>query len=108
MLALPNPYRRMPLWRRVPARQSREKVVKARRSPKATGVAPLAFLTDLRLGLARHRLAGAAASMDRIAAEAGYQSQAAFSRAFLRKYGVRPGKLRHDANALQARPDTQR
>ena len=34
-----------------------------------------------------------------IAAEAGYRSQAAFSRAFLRKYGVRPGKLRHAARA---------
>jgi AraC family transcriptional activator of mtrCDE len=44
--------------------------------------------------------------MDHIAAEADYQSQAAFGRAFLRKYGVRPGKLRHDANAGQARADT--
>jgi AraC family transcriptional regulator, activator of mtrCDE len=44
--------------------------------------------------------------MDHIAAEADYQSQAAFCRAFLRKYGVRPGKLRHDANAGQARADT--
>jgi AraC family transcriptional regulator, activator of mtrCDE len=69
-------------------------------------VAPLAFLTDLTLGLARHRLAGGAASMDHIAAQAGYQSQAAFGRAFLQKYGVRPGKLRPDANAGQARADT--
>lgn len=83
---------------------SRATLVRAFR--KAAGMAPLAFLTDLRLGLARHRLGNHAASMDQIAAEVGYQSQAAFSRAFLRKYGVRPGKLRHDSHALPARADT--
>lgn len=71
---------------------SRATLVRAFR--KAAGVAPLAFLADLRLGLARRRLGDRAASMDEIAAEAGYRSQASFSRAFLRKYGVRPGKLR--------------
>ncbi len=86
------------------AAASRATLVRAFR--KATGVAPLAFLTDLRLGLARHRLGSGSASMDQIAAKVGYQSQAGFSRAFLRKYGVRPGKLRHDAQALRARPDT--
>jgi AraC family transcriptional regulator, activator of mtrCDE len=61
--------------------------------------------------LARRRLSSGAGSMDQIAAEVGYQSSAAFSRAFLRKYGVRPGKLRQDAHAhaharaLQARTD---
>jgi AraC family transcriptional activator of mtrCDE len=79
---------------------SRATLVRAFR--KASGVAPLAFLADLRLGLARHRLASGAASIDQIAAEVGYQSQAAFSRAFLRKYGIRPGKLRQDAQILPA------
>jgi AraC family transcriptional regulator, activator of mtrCDE len=80
------------------AASSRATLVRAFR--KASGVAPLAFLADLRLGLARHRLAGGAGSIDQIAAEVGYQSQAAFSRAFLRKYGIRPGKLRQDAQVL--------
>ena len=84
---------------------SRATLVRAFR--KATGVSPLAFLTDLRLGLARRHLGSGAASIGQIAAEAGYQSEASFSRAFVRKYGVRPGKLRHDAHALQAREDTQ-
>jgi AraC family transcriptional activator of mtrCDE len=83
---------------------SRATLVRAFR--KATGLSPLAFLADLRLGLARHRLGHGAASIDQVAAEVGYQSPAAFSRAFLRKYGVRPGKLRQDACALQARADT--
>src|ERR1700730_8373320 len=85
------------------ATSSRATLVRAFR--KATGVSPLAFLTDLRLGLARHRLGNGATSIDQIAAEVGYQSQAAFSRAFLRKYGVRPGKLRNDSYPLQARAD---
>jgi AraC family transcriptional activator of mtrCDE len=91
------------------AAASRATLVRAFR--KAAGVAPLAFLADLRLGLARRRLSSGAGSMDQIAAEVGYQSSAAFSRAFLRKYGVRPGKLRQDAHAhahahaLQARAD---
>ena len=41
-----------------------------------------------------HRLWMGAVSIDQIAAEVGYQSQAAFSRAFLRNYGIRPGALR--------------
>ena len=70
---------------------SRATLVRAFR--KATGMAPLAFLTDLRLGLARHRLGNGAASMDQIAAEVGYQSQAAFpSRWRERQGGRRPAR----------------
>ncbi|NPD70158.1 helix-turn-helix transcriptional regulator [Lichenicola cladoniae] len=71
---------------------SRATLVRAFR--KAAGIAPLAFLADLRLGLARHRLGSSTVSVDRIAAEVGYQSPAAFSRAFLRKFGVRPSQNR--------------
>ncbi|WP_407525994.1 AraC family transcriptional regulator [Methylobacterium oryzisoli] len=76
---------------------SRATLVRAFR--KAAGVAPLEFLSDLRLGLARHRLRTGAAPLEAIAAEAGYQSLGAFSRAFLRKYGVRPGYARREAHA---------
>ena len=74
---------------------------------KAASAAPLAFLTDLRLSLARRRLSDHDVSLEQVAAEAGYQSQAAFSRAFLRKYGIRPGRLRADAHAAQADIATQ-
>ena len=80
------------------AAASRATLVRAFR--KAAGVAPLAFLADLRLGLARHRLSSGVDSMDQIAAEIGYQSPAAFSRAFLRKFGVRPGTLRRNAQVI--------
>lgn len=73
---------------------SRATLVRAFRA--AAGVAPLAFLTDLRLSLARQHLQRGHEPIGEIAAEVGYQSEAAFSRAMLRRYGVRPGALRPD------------
>ena len=61
---------------------------------RACGLAPLAFLTELRLGLARRRLLNTADPIAQIAAGLGYQSEGAFSRAFHRRFGIRPGKLR--------------
>lgn len=61
---------------------------------KLCGMAPAALLGDLRLQLARQRLAGTAESVARIAAAVGYRSEGALSRAFLRKFGIRPGALR--------------
>ena len=88
------------------AAMSRASLVRA--FHKAGGLAPLAFLTELRLAIARRRLSEGDTSLERIAVEVGYQSQAAFSRAFLRKYGVRPGKLRAEAQAvLHDRPEPQ-
>lgn len=88
------------------AAMSRASLVRA--FHKAGAPAPLAFLAELRLAIARRRLTEGSTSLERIAVEVGYQSQAAFSRAFLRKYGVRPGKLRVDAQAaLRDRPDAQ-
>ena len=55
------------------------------------GVPPLGFLTEIRLELARCKLAEPARSLAEIAAEVGYQSESAFSRAFHRRYGIRPG-----------------
>ncbi len=74
------------------AAMSRASLVRA--FHKAGAPAPLAFLAELRLAIARRRVIDGGASLERIAAEVGYQSQTAFSRAFLRKYGMRPGKLR--------------
>lgn len=66
---------------------------------KAAGVAPLAFLTEIRLGLARRKLMAGEGSIGQIADDVGYQSEAALSRAFLRRFGVRPGALRGSAPA---------
>jgi AraC family transcriptional activator of mtrCDE len=63
---------------------------------RISGVSPLTFLTELRLALARQRLATTRDPISRIAADSGYRSEAALSRAFHRRFGVRPGKFRVD------------
>ncbi|MFZ1430229.1 MAG: helix-turn-helix domain-containing protein [Geminicoccaceae bacterium] len=60
----------------------------------AAGCPPLAILTELRLALTRRRLLGGKASMAQIAAEVGYQSEAALRRALHRRFGLRPGEIR--------------
>jgi AraC family transcriptional activator of mtrCDE len=57
-------------------------------------VSPLAFLKETRLELAKRKLQGAGGSLVAIAAEVGYQSESAFSRAFQLRYGMRPGEAR--------------
>ena len=74
------------------ANASRASLVRVFR--KTARIAPLAFLSELRLELARRKLAGSACSLAEIAAEVGYQSESAFSRAFHQRYGIRPGKTR--------------
>lgn len=57
-------------------------------------LAPLAFLAGLRLDLARCKLSATALSIAAIAEEVGYKSESAFSRAFHRRFGMRPGEAR--------------
>src|SRR4051794_37041258 len=71
---------------------SRATLVRAFR--KHAGTAPMTFLSDLRLAIARKRLAGTTEPIARIAEEVGYASEGALSKAIMRKYGVRPGALR--------------
>ncbi|GGF33737.1 putative HTH-type transcriptional regulator [Aliidongia dinghuensis] len=66
---------------------------------KTAGMAPLAVLTELRLGLARHKLLAGTATLAAIAAEVGYQSESTFSRAFQRRFGIRPGEARRSGAA---------
>lgn len=61
---------------------------------KRAGVAPMTFLSDLRLAVARKRLAGTLDPIAKIADEVGYASESALSKAIMRKYGMRPGALR--------------
>ena len=58
------------------------------------GIAPLALLAQLRLGLARHRLTATREPIAAIAASFGYQSESSFSRAYRRRFGVPPGNAR--------------
>ena len=78
------------------ARVSRATLVRIFR--KAAGLAPLAFLSELRLELARHRLASTNVSLAKLAAEVGYDSESSFARAFRRRFGVSPGRSRSSSS----------
>jgi AraC family transcriptional activator of mtrCDE len=61
---------------------------------KTVNLPPLELLAQLRLDLARRKLAATSRPLAQIAAEIGYQSESAFSRAFRRRFGIRPGEAR--------------
>jgi len=61
---------------------------------KRAGIAPMTFLSELRLAIARKRLAGTSDPIAKIADEVGYASEGALSKAIMRRYGLRPGALR--------------
>ena len=63
---------------------------------QSAGIAPLTFLAQLRLDLARGRLRSETTPLATIAIDAGYQSQSAFHRAFQRRNGVAPGAFRRE------------
>jgi AraC family transcriptional activator of mtrCDE len=62
---------------------------------------PLGFLSELRLGLARQRLSSTNGTLAEVAAAVGYDSESAFARAFRKRYGISPGRLRasHDGRS---------
>lgn len=71
---------------------SRGTLVRAFR--KASGQAPAAYLCALRLDLAKRRLLDTGDSIAEVAAAVGYQSEGALSKAFLKRFGIRPGAIR--------------
>ena len=58
------------------------------------GVPPMAYLTRLRLQLGAQLLTSTRRSVAQIAAEVGYESEAAFNRAFKREFGSPPARFR--------------
>ncbi|WP_139044028.1 cupin domain-containing protein [Allomesorhizobium alhagi] len=61
---------------------------------KTAHVPPLAFLSEMRLELARRKLRASNRPLAGIAAEVGFQSESAFSKAFHLRFGIRPGGAR--------------
>src|ERR1700756_5058639 len=55
---------------------------------------PMAYLTRWRLQLGAQRLSSASYSVAQIAAEVGYESEAAFNRAFKREFAAPPARFR--------------
>jgi AraC-like DNA-binding protein len=57
---------------------------------------PMTYLTRWRLQVAARSLEGTSRGVAEIAAEVGYESEAAFNRAFKREFGKPPGRYRLD------------
>jgi AraC-like DNA-binding protein len=64
---------------------------------------PMAYLTRWRLQLAAESLQKTSRGVADIAADIGYQSEAAFSRAFSREFGQPPGRYRSDHKGSRQR-----
>jgi AraC-like DNA-binding protein len=70
------------------------RTVLAERFAALVGMPPMQYLAQWRMALAAHLLRGGSLSLIRIAGQIGYESEAAFSRAFKRQYGLPPGAWR--------------
>lgn len=64
------------------------------RFTELVGEAPIAYLTRWRMSIAQSRLLEEDITVAKLAAELGYQSEAAFNRAFVRIIGRTPGSIR--------------
>jgi AraC-like DNA-binding protein len=70
------------------------RTVLAERFHAVLGQAPIEYITCWRMQLAAERIRAGAGSIAAIAADVGYDSEAAFNRAFKRVTGVTPGRWR--------------
>jgi len=64
---------------------------------------PMTYLTRWRLQLAARSLERTSRGVAEIAADIGYESEAAFNRAFKREFGLPPGRYRTDHRSAQTR-----
>ena len=76
--------------------------VLAERFTSFVGHPPMLYLTRWRIQLAASRLAAGAAPVSAVAAEVGYESEAAFCRAFKKVSGVTPAAWRSGRSGRQA------
>jgi AraC-like DNA-binding protein len=63
------------------------------------GQSPMAYLTDWRLELGAEGLRTTSRSVLQVAADVGYESEAAFNRAFKRRFGAPPAQYRRSVRA---------
>ena len=78
------------------------RTVLADRFARLMGESPLAYLARWRLQLGARRLLTTNWKVLKIAQDVGYESEAAFSRAFSRAFGAPPGRYRRERKAGQA------
>ena len=70
------------------------------------GEPPVSYLTRWRLRLGAQMLKSSSRSVAEIAADVGYESEAAFNRAFKREYGAPPARFRSDSRAWEKAPSS--
>ena len=68
---------------------------------------PMAYLTRWRLQVAARTLERTSRGVAEIAADVGYESEAAFNRAFKREFGQPPGRYRSDRKGSLKRPESE-
>jgi AraC-like DNA-binding protein len=66
------------------------------------GEAPMAYLAKWRMLLGARSLSTSTATIAELAMQVGYDSEAAFNRAFKREFGVPPARYRRQARSAQA------
>ena len=80
----------------------------AERFTALMGESPMQYLTRWRLALAARALRSGSDAIMRIAEQSGYESEAAFNRAFKREFGVPPAAWRRDVQPRPPRGRTAR
>ena len=81
--------------------------VQAERFRHYLNESPMAYLTRWRLQLGAQMLASTNYSVARIAPEVGYESEAAFNRAFKREFTVPPARFRSQRRVRPEMPATR-
>jgi AraC-like DNA-binding protein len=81
--------------------------VLAERFADLVGLPPMHYLAKWRMQIASELLTGGSTNIATVAAETGYGSEAAFSRAFKKMVGVRPSAWRRGLGPAARRPMVQ-
>ena len=81
---------------------SMSRTVFAERFAGLVGQTPMQYLAKWRMHLADEMLQARGSSVAQVAEQVGYQTEAAFRRAFTRVRGLRPGVVRRRAQAVEA------
>jgi AraC-like DNA-binding protein len=71
----------------------------ADRFTRLVGQAPMHYLSNWRMQVAAHDLHNTSASLAQVAERIGYNSEAAFSRAFKKTFGAAPATWRRQGSA---------
>lgn len=84
------------------------RTVLAERLKAVLGQTPIAYVTSWRIQLAADRLRNSSGNLAVIAADVGYESEAAFNRAFKRVTGITPGRWREGAVSIDRGSPSQK